>query len=50
MTNDVTVGLEDLNGLLSSLLLLTEPKGGDGCCIGQQKGAGHILRCGVMNP
>jgi len=42
MTNDVTVGLEDLNGLLSSLLLLTEPKGGDGCCIGQQKGAASI--------
>lgn len=41
MTNDVLVGLEDLNGLLSSLLLLTVTPGG-GCCIGQQKGAASI--------
>lgn len=27
MTNDVSVGLEDLNGLLLSLLLLTGPRG-----------------------
>ncbi len=40
MTNDVSVGLEDLDGLLLSLLL--QPAPGGGSCIGRQKGAASI--------